>query len=66
MKVSLGFSSWLRWLYLLRHHFAQQCFLMGYFSFSANPAPIWVAKEEGLFKRFDIMPDLIFIGARTK
>ena len=31
--------------------FAQSRFLMGYSSFSSNQKPLWVAKEEGLFKR---------------
>src|SRR4029434_6807399 len=45
---------------------AQQKFLMGYSSFSANQTPIWVAKEEGLFKRFDTDPDLILIEGGTR
>ena len=46
--------------------FAQQKFLMGYSSFSANQTPIWVAKEEGLFKRFGTEPDLILIEGGTR
>jgi NitT/TauT family transport system substrate-binding protein len=46
--------------------FAQQKFLMGYSSFSANQTPIWVAKEEGLFKRFGTDPDLILIEGGTR
>jgi hypothetical protein len=30
----------------------QQRFLIGYSSFSSNQIPLWVAKEEGLFKCF--------------
>jgi ABC-type nitrate/sulfonate/bicarbonate transport system substrate-binding protein len=45
---------------------AQQRFLMGYSSFSANQTPIWVAKEEGLFKRFGADPDLILIEGGTR
>jgi ABC-type nitrate/sulfonate/bicarbonate transport system substrate-binding protein len=45
---------------------AQQRFLMGYSSFSANQTPIWVAKEEGLFKRFGTDPDLILIEGGTR
>jgi ABC-type nitrate/sulfonate/bicarbonate transport system substrate-binding protein len=45
---------------------AQQKFLMGYSSFSANQTPIWVAKEEGLFKRFGTDPDLILIEGGTR
>ena len=39
---------------------------MGYSSFSANQTPIWVAKEEGLFKRFGTDPDLILIEGGTR
>ena len=45
---------------------AQQKFLMGYSSFSANQTPIWVAKEEGLFKRYGTEPDLILIEGGTR
>src|ERR1041384_5980019 len=45
---------------------AQQKFLMGYSSFSANQTPIWVAKEEGFFKRFGTDPDLILIEDGTR
>src|SRR5690242_943938 len=45
---------------------AQQKFLMGYSSFSANQTPIWVAKEEGFFKRFGLDPDLILIEGGTR
>lgn len=45
---------------------AQQRFLMGYSSFSANQTPIWVAKEEGLFRRFGTDPDLILIEGGTR
>ncbi|HEX7230714.1 MAG TPA: ABC transporter substrate-binding protein, partial [Candidatus Binatia bacterium] len=45
---------------------AQEKFLMGYSSFSANQTPIWVAKEEGLFKRYGTEPDLILIEGGTR
>jgi len=45
---------------------AQQKFLMGYSSFSANQTPIWVAKEAGFFKRFGTDPDLILIEGGTR
>jgi ABC-type nitrate/sulfonate/bicarbonate transport system substrate-binding protein len=45
---------------------AQQKFLMGYSSFSANQTPIWVAKEEGFFKAFGTDPDLILIEGGTR
>jgi len=45
---------------------AQQRFLMGYSSFSANQTPVWVAKEEGFFKRFGTDPDLILIEGGTR
>ena len=45
---------------------AQQKFLMGYSSFSANQTPIWVAREEGFFKRFATEADLILIEGGTR
>ncbi len=45
---------------------AQQKFLMGYSSFSANQTPIWVAKEEGFFRRFGTEADLILIEGGTR
>lgn len=54
-------------LFLTAHQsHAQQKFLMGYSSFSANQTPIWVAKDEGLFKRFGTDPDLILIEGGTR
>jgi ABC-type nitrate/sulfonate/bicarbonate transport system substrate-binding protein len=58
MKLLLGLSIFLGVL-TSAQSFAQQRFLMGYSSFSANQTPIWIAKEEGLFKRFGTEPDLI-------
>ena len=46
--------------------FAQSKFLMGYSSFSSNQTPLWVAKEEGLFKRYGTDPDLILIEGGTR
>ena len=45
---------------------AQQRFLMGYSSFSSNITPVWVAKEEGFFKRFGTDADLILIEGSTR
>jgi ABC-type nitrate/sulfonate/bicarbonate transport system substrate-binding protein len=45
---------------------AQSKFLMGYSSFSSNITPVWVAKEEGFFKRFGTEPDLILIEGSTR
>ena len=45
---------------------AQNKFLMGYSSFSSNQIPFWVAKEEGLFKRFGTDADLILIEGGTR
>lgn len=45
---------------------AQTRFLMGYSSFSSNQIPLWVAKEEGLFKRYGTDPDLILIEGGTR
>ena len=46
--------------------FAQSKFLMGYSSFSSNQTPLWVAKDEGLFKRYGSDADLILIEGGTR
>jgi NitT/TauT family transport system substrate-binding protein len=46
--------------------YAQTKFLLGYSSFSANQIPLWVAKNEGLFKRYGTDPDLILIEGGTR
>lgn len=46
--------------------FAQTKFLLGYSSFSSNQIPLWVAKDEGLFKRYGTDPDLILIEGGTR
>ncbi len=53
-------------LLLLTPARAQQRFLMGYSSFSSNQIPLWVSKEEGLFKRYGTDPDLILIEGSTR
>ena len=45
---------------------AQSKFLLGYSSFSSNQTPLWVAKEEGLFKRYGSDPELILIEGGTR
>jgi ABC-type nitrate/sulfonate/bicarbonate transport system substrate-binding protein len=45
---------------------SQQRFLLGYSSFSSNQIPLWVAKDEGLFKRYGTDPDLILIEGGTR
>ncbi len=40
--------------------------LLGYSSLSSNQTPIWVAKEEGIFKRFGLEPELILIEGGTR
>jgi ABC-type nitrate/sulfonate/bicarbonate transport system substrate-binding protein len=50
----------------LEFAYGQQRFLMGYSSFSSNQTPLWVAKEEGLFKRYGSDPDLILIEGGTR
>ena len=50
----------------LKFAHGQQRFLMGYSSFSSNQTPLWVAKEEGLFKRYGSDPDLILIEGGTR
>lgn len=44
----------------------QQKYLLGYSSFSSNQTALWVAKEEGLFKRYGTDPDLILIEGGTR
>lgn len=46
--------------------YAQTKFLLGYSSFSSNQTPLWVAKDEGLFKRYGSDPDLILIEGGTR
>ena len=62
----LGFVFVLALLLTVQETRAQQKFLMGYSSFSANQTPIWVAKDEGLFKRYGTEPDLILIEGGTR
>ena len=50
----------------LKSVYGQQRFLMGYSSFSSNQIPLWVAKDEGLFKRYGTDPDLILIEGGTR
>ena len=46
--------------------FAQSKLLLGYSSLSSNQTPIWVAKEEGFYKRFGVDVDLILIEGGTR
>lgn len=46
--------------------FAQPKVLLGYSSLSSNQTPIWVAKEEGFYKRFGADVDLILIEGGTR
>ena len=50
----------------LKSVYGQQRFLMGYSSFSSNQIPLWVAKDEGIFKRYGTDPDLILIEGGTR
>ena len=45
---------------------AQSKLLLGYSSLSSNQTPIWVAKEEGFYKRFGVDTDLILIEGGTR
>ena len=45
--------------------FSQNKLLLGYSSLSSNQTPIWVAKEEGFYKRLGIDADLILIEGST-
>ena len=54
---------------LLTAHFtvlAQNRLMLGYSSLSSNQTPIWVAKEEGFYKRFGVEADLILIEGSTR
>ena len=46
--------------------FAQSKLLLGYSSLSSNQTPVWVAKEEGFYKRFGLDVDLILIEGSTR
>lgn len=46
--------------------FGQNKLLLGYSSLSSNQTPIWVAKEEGFYKRLGIDADLILIEGSTR
>ena len=46
--------------------FAQSKLLLGYSSLSSNQTPVWVAKEEGFYKRFGVDADLILIEGSTR
>jgi NitT/TauT family transport system substrate-binding protein len=48
------------------HVFAQSKLLLGYSSLSSNQTPVWVAKEEGFYKRFGVDADLILIEGSTR
>ena len=47
-------------------HSQTRRFLLGYSSLSSNQTALWVAKEEGIFKRFGLDPELIFIEGGTR
>ena len=40
--------------------------LLGYASLSSNQTPLWVAKEEGIFKKYGLDPELILIEGGTR
>jgi NitT/TauT family transport system substrate-binding protein len=40
--------------------------LMGYVSLSSNQTPVWVAKEEGFYKRFGLDVDFVLIEGGTR
>jgi NitT/TauT family transport system substrate-binding protein len=46
--------------------FAQNKVLLGYSSLSSNQTPIWVAQEEGFYKRFGVDAELILIEGGTR
>jgi NitT/TauT family transport system substrate-binding protein len=46
--------------------FAQTRLQLGYSSFSSNITPLWVAREEGFFKRFGLDVELILIEGGTR
>src|ERR1051325_3507889 len=45
---------------------AQNRVMLGYSSLSSNQTPIWVAREEGYYKRFGVDADLILIEGSTR
>ena len=46
--------------------FAQTKLQLGYSSFSSNITPLWVAREEGFFKRFGLDVELILVEGGTR
>ena len=66
MQTITAFIAAFSVLLCVGHGSAQTRFLMGYSSFSSNQIPLWVAKEEGLFKRYGTDPDLILIEGGTR
>ena len=66
MKNLTRYFLLLAWLIVPYRAVAQNKFLLGYSSFSSNQTPLWVAKEEGLFKRYGSDPDLILIEGGTR
>lgn len=40
--------------------------LLGYSSLSSNQTPLWVAKDEGIFKKYGLDPELILIEGGTR
>jgi NitT/TauT family transport system substrate-binding protein len=66
MKNLTRYFLLLAWLIVPNQAVAQNKFLLGYSSFSSNQTPLWVAKEEGLFKRYGSDPDLILIEGGTR
>ena len=66
MQTITAFIAVFSVLLCVGHGSAQTRFLMGYSSFSSNQIPLWVAKEEGLFKRYGTDPDLILIEGGTR
>lgn len=53
-------------LVILVDCFGQTKLQLGYSSFSSNITPLWVAKEEGFFKRFGLDVELILIEGGTR
>ena len=40
--------------------------LLGYSSLSSNQTPVWVAKDEGIFQKYGLDPEMILIEGGTR
>lgn len=66
IRILVATSLMLFGLSFASQSFAQNKLLLGYSSLSSNQTPIWVAKDEGFFRRFGVDADLILIEGGTR